>query len=248
MSVRHWLFDLDDTLYPASSGLFRLVSARITQRIGEILSLREDEARALQRAYWRKYGTSLRGMVVEHGIDPEPFLTYVHDVPVEDVLAPDPGLLDVLRELPGERHVFTNGSAEFAHRVLVRLGVRPAFERLFDIRHADFVPKPDPLPYARALAALGASAADVALVDDAPQNIVRGRELGLWTVWLRSPHSVAGGSAGASLALGEESAAHSAAHATIESLTELPAAYSARTGTPPASESPPPTQAGSPRA
>jgi len=242
VSVRHWLFDLDDTLYPATSGLFPLVSARITRRIGEILSLPEAEARALQRRYWRTYGTSLRGMVVEHGIDTEPFLTYVHDVPVEEVLSPDPALAGVLRELPGARHVFTNGSSEFAHRVLARLGVRDAFDRLFDIRHADFVPKPDPLPFQRALAALGCAAGEVALVDDAPQNIVRGRALGLWTVWLRSPHSVAGGGAGNSVALGAEEDASAVAHVTLDRLADLPQAYAAWTAPPPPGGSPPPAR------
>jgi putative hydrolase of the HAD superfamily len=230
VSVRHWLFDLDDTLYPASSGLFRLVSGRITRRIGELLDLPEDEARKLQRAYWRKYGTSLRGLVVEHGVDPEPFLAYVHDVPVEDVLVPDPALVTLLRSLPGERHIFTNGPSEFAHRVLVRLGARDAFDRLFDIRHAEFVPKPDPLPYRRALKSLGVPAGDVALVDDAPQNVARGRELGLWTVWLRSPHSVAGGSAGNSVALGEGADVLLAPHVVIDHLAELPGVLGLRAG------------------
>jgi len=244
--VRHWLFDLDDTLYPASTGLFRLVSSRITRRIGDLLDLPEDEARKVQRAYWRKYGTSLRGLVVEHGVDPEPFLAYVHDVPVEEVLAPDPALLALLLSLPGERHVFTNGPSEFAHRVLERLGARPAFDRLFDIRHAEFVPKPDPLPYRRALEALGVPAGEVAIVDDAPQNVSRGRSLGLWTVWLRSPHSVAGGSAGNSVALGEGEAELLAPHVTIDHLSELPHVLAQRAAArpgpapPPGSESPPP--------
>jgi len=222
--IEHWLFDLDDTIYPASSGLFRHVSARITRRIGELLGLPEDAARSVQRAYWRQYGTSLRGLVVEHGVDPEPFLAYVHDVPVEDVLTPDPELAAMLRALPGERHVFTNGPSEFAERVLARLGARDAFTHLFDIRHAAFVPKPDPVPYVRALARLGANPARIVLVDDAPQNVVQGRAMGLRTVWLRSPHSVAGGSAGNSVALGGETAEGSAADVTIERLSDLPAA------------------------
>jgi putative hydrolase of the HAD superfamily len=225
--VEHWLFDLDDTLYPASTGLFGHVSARITRRIGELLDLPEAEARALQRQYWRKYGTSLRGLVVEHGVDPEPFLAYVHDVPVEDLLAPDPALVAMLVALPGQRHVFTNGPSEFADRVLRRLGARDAFTHLFDIRHAEFVPKPDPIPYARALARLGAPASRVALVDDAPQNIAQGRALGMRTVWLRSPHSVAGGSAGNSVALGAPDEGLSPAHVTLENLLDLPAALPA---------------------
>jgi putative hydrolase of the HAD superfamily len=214
--VRHWLFDLDDTLYPASTGLFSHVSRRITRRIAKILDLPEDEARRVQRAYWRKYGTSLRGLQLEHGVDPEAFLADVHDVPVEELIAPDPALAALLSRLPGERHVFTNGPSEFVQRVLARLGVDGLFTRVFDIRHADFVPKPGLHPYERALAALACEPSSIVMVDDAPQNLARARELGLWTVWLRSPHSMAGGSAGQSVA---QPAAE--AHVTIDQLADL---------------------------
>ena len=213
--IRHWLFDLDDTLYPASTGLFGHVSRRITRRIADILNLPEDEARLVQRAYWRKYGTSLRGLQLEHGVDPEPFLAEVHDIPVEELIAPDPALAALLSRLPGERHVFTNGPSEFVQRVLARLGVDGLFTRVFDIRHAGFVPKPGLLPYERALAALASEPGAIVMVDDAPQNLAPARELGLWTVWLRSPHSVAGGTAGQSVEVAAE------AHLTIDHLADL---------------------------
>ncbi|MGH7725114.1 MAG: pyrimidine 5'-nucleotidase [Candidatus Eiseniibacteriota bacterium] len=216
--IRHWLLDLDDTLYPASTGLFHHVSRRITGRIASLLGLPEDEARRVQRAYWRKYGTSLRGLIVEHGIDPEPFLAHVHDVPVEEILAPDPALRRMLGSLSGERHVFTNGPAEFARRVLTRLGVADQFSRLFDIRHADFIPKPDPHPYRRVLESLGAPGDQIAMVDDSPQNLEPARALGMMTIWLRSPDSMAGGSAGNSVALATDG------HRTIDRLLDLPRA------------------------
>jgi putative hydrolase of the HAD superfamily len=219
--IRHWLFDLDDTLYPASTGLFGHVSRRITRRIAATLGVPEDEARTRQRALWRQYGTSLRGLQVEHGIDPEPFLLDVHDVPVEEILAPDPVLALLLERLPGERHVFTNGPSEFAHRVLRRLGVDALFTRVFDIRHADFVPKPDPHPYRRAMEVLGAPADTLVLIDDAPQNLAQARALGWWTCWLRSPHSLAGGSPGQSVAVGEEDRGDAAPHVTIDALAGL---------------------------
>jgi putative hydrolase of the HAD superfamily len=227
----HWLIDLDDTLYPAESGLFSHVSKRITARIARTLDLPMDEARAVQRRLWRTYGTSLRGMIVEHGVDPEPFLEDVHDVPIESILAPDPALRDVLAALPGRLHVFTNASSEYARRVLVRLGVDDRFDRVFDIRHAEFVPKPDPHPYRRALEALGTTGPDVAMVDDSPQNLRAARRFGMWTAWLRSPHSMAGGSAGGSVALATALAADAdtddAPHAVIERLSDLPAAWAA---------------------
>jgi len=222
--LRHWLFDLDDTLYPASTGLFGHVSARITRRIADVLGVPEAEARIAQRGLWRKYGTSLRGLQVEHGIDPEPFLADVHDVPVEEILVPDPELHALLSRLPGERHIFTNGPSEFAHRVMRRLGVDPLFTRVFDIRHAEFVPKPDPHPYHRAMAALAAPGESIVLIDDAPQNIAQARALGWWTVWLRSPRSLAGGSAGQSVAVHEEAGDSAGPHVTIDRLADLESA------------------------
>jgi putative hydrolase of the HAD superfamily len=213
------MFDLDDTLYPASTGLFGHVSKRITRRIAATLGVPEEEARVRQRALWRKYGTSLRGLQVEHGVDPEPFLAFVHDVPVDDLLEPDPDLAAMLARLPGERHVFTNGPSEFAHRVLRRLGVDDLFTHVFDIRHAEFVPKPDRHPYVRAMAALDAPANTLLLVDDAPQNLAQARALGWWTAWLRSPHSLAGGSPGQSVAFSEEQSA--GAHVTVDRLSDL---------------------------
>ena len=221
----HWLIDLDDTLYPAESGLFPHVSRRITSRIATLLRLTEDEARVVQKRLWKTYGTSLRGLIVEHGIDPEPFLADVHDVDIESILKPDPALRDALALLPGARHVFTNASAEYARRILARLGVADRFARFFDIRHAEFRPKPDPHPYRRALEALACDGARVAMVDDSPQNLAAARRFGMWTAWLRSPHSLAGGSAGGTVALAAES--DDVPHAVIARLSDLPEAWAA---------------------
>ena len=230
-SPQHWLIDLDDTLYPAESGLFALVARRITARIARTLDLTEDEARRVQKDYWRRYGTSLRGLVVEHGIDPEAFLADVHDVPVEGVLVPDPALRAALVALPGRLHVFTNGPHEYVARVLARLGVDDLFDRRFDIRHAEFIPKPDPHPYRRALDALGVAGSEVALVDDSPQNLAAGRAFGMWTAWLRSPHSMAGGAAGSSVALGADGGGAGpdagGPAVILERLSDLPAAWAA---------------------
>jgi putative hydrolase of the HAD superfamily len=228
----HWLIDLDDTLYPAESGLFSHVARRITARIARTLDLPEDEARVVQRRLWRTYGTSLRGLIVEHGVDPEPFLADVHDVPVEAILAPDPALRDILGVLPGTLHVFTNGPSEFARRVLARLDVSDLFAEVFDIRHARFVPKPGEIPYRCALEALGVDGARVAMVDDSPQNLAQAQRFGMWTAWLRSPHSMAGGRAGGSVALAGEHGLEP--DVVIATLSELPAAWGAASrGTPP---------------
>ncbi|MHB2017343.1 MAG: pyrimidine 5'-nucleotidase [Candidatus Xenobia bacterium] len=202
--TRHWLFDLDDTLYPASAGLFPLVSRRITERISALLSLPPEEARVVQRRYWKEYGTSMRGLIVNHGVDPEPFLAYVHDVPVEQYLGPDPALRHMLERLGGPRHVFTNSPSEFADRVLAALGVADLFESVFDIRHAGYVPKPNPDAYHRVLARLACDGSSCIMIDDSMQNLHAARQHGIRTVWLRAPDSVAGGRPGGSVALAAE--------------------------------------------
>lgn len=216
--IRHWIFDLDDTLYPASCGLFKHVSVRITDRIALTLALSLDDARVVQRDYWQRYGTSLRGLIVNHAIDPEPFLAYVHDVPIEDLIRPDEALRALLMRLPGRRHIFTNSPSEYARRVLRALRVDDLFEHVFDIRHSEFHSKPDPHAYGCVLRALEAPAEHCLFIDDAPQNLVAARECGMTTVWLRSPLSVAGGTAGGSVQMEAEVAPP---HLVIDALHEL---------------------------
>jgi putative hydrolase of the HAD superfamily len=200
----HLLFDLDDTLYPASSGLFMRVSKRIHEYIRDALQLEPEAARKLQKEYWRTYGTSLYGLMTCHNTDPVPFLEYVHDVPVEEVLRPNPDLRAVLESLPHRRHVFTNGPAFYAHRVLRALAIDDLFEEMFDIERAGFVPKPNPEPYDRVVSALGEEKMDGVLIEDALKNLAPARARGWKTIWLRSPDSWLGGAAGLSLQDGDE--------------------------------------------
>ncbi len=190
------LFDLDDTLYPATAGLFRLVSQRIRAFIQRTLELDEEEARQLQRAYWRRYGTSLYGLMQVHGVEPEPFLRFVHDVPVDEYLRPDEAGRAHLERLPARRHVFTNGPAEFAERVLAALGYRDLFDQIFDIRRAGYVPKPNAAPYDGVAGYFASPGTLCVLVEDALQNLPPARERGWRTVWLRQPESFLGGSRG----------------------------------------------------
>jgi putative hydrolase of the HAD superfamily len=195
----HLLFDLDDTLYPASAGLFPLVSARIRSYIESTLGLDERAARVVQRRYWRRYGTSLRGLMVRHAVEPEPFLAFVHGVAVEDHLRADADLRAILASLPGMRHVFTNGPEAWVRRVLDVLGVDDLFERTFDITSFGYVPKPNAEPYDVVTRALG-ERARIVLVDDSPANLAPAKARGWRTVWLRAPESVAGGTRGLSVA------------------------------------------------
>lgn len=186
-SVKTWLFDLDNTLYPARCNLFVQVSARMTEFIRAHFKLDHEPARELQRDLFRRHGTTLRGLMTEHGVAPGAFLDYVHDI---DVMAidPSPRLDDLLRALPGRKLVFTNGSVPHAERVMNRLGVTHHFDSVFDIVAADYVPKPDPRPYARLVEIAGIDPTTAVMVEDMAKNLAPAAALGMQTVWLRTEH------------------------------------------------------------
>lgn len=186
-AVETWIFDLDNTLYPARSNLFLQVSARMTQFIQDRFGLEAAAAKELQRALFRRHGTTLRGLMTEHAVDPAGFLAFVHDIDVSPV-EPSPRLDALLAALPGRKLVFTNGSVPHAERVMDRLGIGRHFDTVFDIVAADYVPKPDPRPYAR-LVEIGAFApATAVMVEDMAKNLAPAAALGMRTVWLRSEH------------------------------------------------------------
>jgi 2,3,4,5-tetrahydropyridine-2-carboxylate N-succinyltransferase len=150
-----WLFDLDDTLYPEESGIMDLIRARITAFVMRITGLDEDEARVIQRGWFEAHGASLPGLLREYDVSVEDFLTDIHDIPL-DAISPDPRLGAALERLPGRRFVFTNGSREYAERVLERLG-RRLFEDVFHIEDGDLIPKPDPSTFRQVMAPASAS-------------------------------------------------------------------------------------------
>ncbi|MEQ8965536.1 MAG: pyrimidine 5'-nucleotidase [Azospirillaceae bacterium] len=179
-----WIFDLDNTLYPASSNLFPQVSARMAAFIAETFALPHDEARALQKRYFREYGTTMRGLMSNHAVDPHAFLAYVHDIDVS-VLPAATALDRALDRLDGRKLVYTNGSADHAARVLDRLGVARHFEACFDIVAAEFDPKPDRGAYRRMLARHGIEPTRAVMVEDMAVNLEPAHELGMTTVLVR---------------------------------------------------------------
>src|SRR5580704_5947790 len=183
--VGAWIFDLDNTLYPADSDLFVQVDARMTEFVQDLLGLDFDAARAIQKAYYRDHGTTLNGLMKVNGIDPEDFLASVHDIDLS-VLEPDPSLAAALALLPGRRFIFTNGCRNHAARVLARLKLDSLFDEIWDIRTIDYRPKPDARSYRAVLARTGVESGRSAMFEDVARNLVPAHALGWTTVWLQN--------------------------------------------------------------
>jgi len=183
--VRSWIFDLDNTLYCADSGIFAQIEGRMTEYVMAFLKLPREEAYARQKELYRQYGTTLNGLMREHGASPEDYLHYVHDIDLAS-LAPDAGLTQAIEKLPGRRFVFTNGCRDHAARILERLGMTALFDDVWDIRTMGFQPKPQIEAYHCVVAASGVACGQAAMFDDLPRNLVPARALGMTTIWLKS--------------------------------------------------------------
>jgi len=190
-AAKVWLFDLDNTLYPASCRLFDQIHVKMNAYIMELLSVDEDEAMRLRRHYFTSYGTTLSGLMKEHAIDPDTFLDYVHDIDVTAV-APNPALDATLARLPGRKLVFTNADTGHAENILGRLGVSHHFEAIFDIADADYLPKPDPQPYARIVAEYDILPGGAVMLDDMSVNLQPAAAMGMTTVWVRTHYDWSG--------------------------------------------------------
>ncbi len=179
--VDTWLFDLDNCLYPAECAFMGLVDARITAFTMRATGLAHDEARDLQKRYYREHGNTLAGLAKHHGVDPADFLADVHDVPTTS-LTPDPALHAAIARLPGRRLVFTNGPARHAGRVLAALELSPLFEAVFHLEAMLDTPKPHPGGFARLIAAHAVTPASTVFFEDTPGNLVPAKALGMTTV------------------------------------------------------------------
>lgn len=178
------LFDLDNTLYPSSSGLLQMVGSRIHQYLLEHMGLSEEDAEMLRREYYTTHGTTLRGLQQKHDVDPEHYLQYVHDIAMDAFLASDAQLDQVLGLVQARKVIFTNSPAEHARRVLGALGIEQHFEQIFDLRSLQFLPKPHPLTYDIVLKALDADPRRTLLIEDTLPNLRPARELGMPTIWI----------------------------------------------------------------
>lgn len=179
-----FIFDLDNTLYPPEVNLWRIVDARIERYVQVKLGVDADDARRIRKSFLKEFGTTLRGLMHHHEVAPLEYLEYVHDVPIPEVVPPRPELGEMLSALPGKRVVFTNGSESYARRVLDALGVSDLMEGIYGIEFMDYIAKPSPYPYAKLLAATGASAGFSLFCEDVRENLLPARELGMFTVWV----------------------------------------------------------------
>lgn len=181
--IRDWIFDLDNCLYPASTGLFDLIDERMGAYIQRLLDCGPEEARKVQKSHFHRHGTTLAGLMKEHGVDPHDFLDDVHDIALDRVQC-DERLGRLLPRLPGRRFVFTNGDAPYARRVLDRIGVAEHFDDLHDIHASDYRPKPDPYGYALLCERFAIDPAHALLADDMVQNLAPAKAIGMTTVWV----------------------------------------------------------------
>jgi putative hydrolase of the HAD superfamily len=182
--IRSWIFDLDNTLYPASADLFGLMDVRMTAFVAKTLGLDDlVEARRIQKSYFQEHGTTLAGLMAAHHVDPHDYLADVHDIDL-GVLAEDRRLAELIARLPGRKLIFTNGDEPYARRVLERLGLSGTFEAIHDIHACAYRPKPSAESYASMIAAFGIDPGASLFVEDMARNLAPAKALGMTTVWL----------------------------------------------------------------
>lgn len=181
--IQTWIFDLDNTLYPASANLFERIDARMTAYVGRLLNLEPLEAFRVQKRYFHDHGTTLAGLMAEHEIDPHDFLNDVHDIEM-DVIEENAPLVAAIAKLPGRKLVFTNGDAPYAGRVLERLGLHRSFEAIHDIHAMDLKPKPAASAYAGLCAAFAIDPKAALFADDMARNLAPAKAIGMTTLWV----------------------------------------------------------------
>jgi putative hydrolase of the HAD superfamily len=179
--VTTWVFDLDNTLYPPGMGLFPQIERRMTDWVMRALHLSRAEADHLRATYWQTYGTTLSGLMREHGVDPVPYLSYVHDIDFS-VLSADPELAGHIRALPGRRIVYTNADRAYADRVLQARGLAGLFDAVYGVEEAGFLPKPEAAAFQAIFTLDNLAPERAAMFEDDPKNLRAPHAMGMRTV------------------------------------------------------------------
>ena len=169
-SVETWVFDLDNTLYPHDLNLWQQIDDRIRSFVSNFLKVSKDEAFRVQKDYYKRYGTTMRGLMAEHGMKPDDFLEFVHEIDHSPLL-PNAELGDAIEKLPGRKLILTNGTRKHAEAVMQRLEIDHHFEDVFDIAAADLDPKPLPQVYDRFLKKHGVDPRKAAMFEDLARNL-----------------------------------------------------------------------------
>ncbi|MEQ8435688.1 MAG: pyrimidine 5'-nucleotidase [Oceanicaulis sp.] len=190
--VNTWVFDLDNTLYPADADIMVQVDKRMTEFVMKLLDLDHDAARAVQKKYWHSYGATLTGLMANHDVDMADFLDFVHDVD-HDAITPDPVLADHVAAIEGKRLVFTNGSYKHAERVIDRLGLNGLFDDLYDIKAGGYTPKPERESFERFTRKFGFDPNGAVMFEDSARNLETAAAMGYTTVLVRAAREIPGG-------------------------------------------------------
>ena len=181
--INTWIFDLDNTLYHPKHRLFDQIDAKMGAFISDMFDCDLVEARRIQKGYFHAHGTTLAGLMKDHGVQPDHFLDFVHDIMLDNLEA-EIGLRDALAALPGRRLIFTNADATYGMRVLEKLGIADLFDGIFDIHDAAYVPKPAEAPYAAFADRYTINPATSIFFEDMARNLIAAHKLGLTTVWV----------------------------------------------------------------
>ena len=179
-----WIFDLDNTIYPARSKLFLRVSERMTLFIQNLFDLDPERAFRLQKDLLHRHGTTASGLIKEHKVDPDEFLAFVHDINLDDV-EPDPELEGMLAKLPGHKVIFTNGTEQHAQQILDAYGIAQHFSGCYDIIRAGHRPKPEPAIYGEMMQLHGIEPRNAVMIEDTAVNLKPASAMGVTTIWLR---------------------------------------------------------------
>jgi putative hydrolase of the HAD superfamily len=190
--IDSWIFDLDNTLYPARTDLFALIDVRMTAFICDLLGVDVAEARRVQKGYFREHGTTLSGLMAAHNTDPHEFLSFVHDIELDRV-SHDAALVEAIARLPGRKLVFTKGDVPYAQRVLDKLGLGGSFKAIHDIHAMGLVPKPDPSAYTGMCARWDVDPHTAFFADDMTRNLQPAKATGMTTLWINNGSEQAGG-------------------------------------------------------